>query len=107
MLTHAATVQSKKENELELDEEGKELVRELGAAINSAVEKSPRVIEAIERLRKAGYVLDLTIRLEIALRKNPFEDMNFEDTDGDVQLDLTAEDLRTLRKMNIRIDDDM
>lgn len=93
---------------MDLDEEGKELVQELGSAINSAVEKSPLVIEAIERLREAGYILDLTIRLEIALRKNPFEENIFDfNGDEDVQLDLTADDLRTLKQMKIRIDDDM
>lgn len=98
---------------MDLDEEGKELVQELGSAINSAVEKSPLVVEAIERLREAGYILDLTIRLEIALRKNPFDengfDYNVDDNgnEGDVHLDLTAEDLRTLKQMKIRIDDDM
>lgn len=89
---------------MELDETGKELVKELGTAINSAVEKSSLVVDAIERLREAGYILDLTIRLEIALSKHQQIEQNFDD---DVQLDLTAEDLRTLRQMKIRIDDDM
>lgn len=89
---------------MELDEEGKELVKELGLAINSAVENSPLVVDAIERLRQAGYILDLTIRLEIALSKHK---LISNDEGDDIQLDLTAEDLRTLRQMKIRIDDDM
>jgi hypothetical protein len=99
---HAATAKLK----MDLDQEGKELVKELGAAINSAVEKSPRVLAAIENMREAGYVMDLTIRLEIALRKNPFEEEHF-NGNNDVRLNLTAEDLKTLRQMGIRIDDDM
>lgn len=99
---HAAIVKP----EMDLDEEGKELVKELCESINSAVEKSPRVIDAIEQMREAGYVMDLTIRLEIALRKIPFEEELFNGND-DVQLDLTAEDLKTLKQMRIRIDDDM
>jgi hypothetical protein len=98
---HAAIVKP----DMELDEEGKELVQELCSSINSAVEKSPRVLDAIEQLREAGYVMDLTIRLEIALRKKPFEEKTF--NRDDVQLDLTSEDLRTLKQMGIRIDDDM
>ncbi len=90
---------------MELDEEGQELVKELGASINEAVEKSPRVMDAIDSLRSAGYVMDLTIRLEIALQKHLEEKPKYDE--DDVQLDLTAEDLRTLRQMKIRIDEDM
>jgi len=90
---------------LELDDEGQELVKELGAAINEAVEKSPRVMDAIDNMRVAGYVMDLTIRLEIALQKIKEEKTKYKN--DEVQLDLTAEDLRTLRQMKIRIDDDM
>jgi hypothetical protein len=91
---------------LELDEEGKELVQELGAAINEAVEKSSRVLKAIEHLHQSGYFLDLTIRLEIALRREQQKDDKKRGKD-DVRLELTADDLRTLRQMKIRIDDDM
>ncbi|HEV2763742.1 MAG TPA: hypothetical protein VGV38_12245 [Pyrinomonadaceae bacterium] len=89
---------------MEINDEAKEIVQELGAAINAAVERSPEVAEAIERLRAAGYEMELTLRLEIGLREldgegaggGEFEDASFE---------LTDEDRRTLRSMKIRIDD--
>jgi hypothetical protein len=88
---------------LEINDEAKEIVQELGAAINSAVENSTEVAAAIERLREAGYEMELTLRLEIGLREHAGE----EDEDGEdsTRLELTDEDRRTLRSMKIRFDD--
>jgi len=86
---------------LDINEEAKEIVQELGTAINSAVEKSSEVAEAIERLREAGYDMELTLRLEIALRQHSLDE-EMETQDG--ALELTDEDMRTLRSMKIRID---
>ena len=86
---------------MDINDEAKEIVQELGTAINSAVEKSSEVAEAIERLREAGYDMELTLRLEIALRQHlQDEEIESEDT----SLELTDEDMRTLRRMKIRID---
>jgi hypothetical protein len=85
---------------LEINDEAKEIVQELGAAINAAVERSPEVAEAIERLREAGYELELTLRLEIGLREHEPGDP------AEARLELTDEDRRTLRSMRIRFDED-
>jgi hypothetical protein len=85
---------------LEINDEAKQIVHELGTAINSAVENSPQVAEAIERLREAGYEMELTLRLEIALREHTEEEAD----KGEAALELTDEDMRTLRRMKIRID---
>ncbi|MEO6392809.1 MAG: hypothetical protein ABIP75_13255 [Pyrinomonadaceae bacterium] len=88
---------------MELDEPAKEIVKEIGSAINSAVEQSSDVASAIERLRNAGFDLELTIRLEIGLR----ERTGSTDEEGDgFGLDLTDDDVQTLRRMKIRIDND-
>ena len=86
---------------MKLDEDAKKAVRELGDAINAAVEKSLRVSEAIENLRKLGYESNLTLKLEIGLQK--IED-NFDDFPEDIELELTDEDLQTLRRMKIRLE---
>jgi hypothetical protein len=87
---------------LDINDEAKQIVQDLGTAINSAVEKSTQVAEAIERLREAGYEMELTLRLEIALR----EQSEDEETEAaDAALELTDEDMRTLRRMKIRIDE--
>jgi hypothetical protein len=84
---------------LDIDDEAKEIVREIGTAINESVENSAKVAEAIERLRDAGYEMELTLRLEIGLRPHAGDD-----EDGDATLDLTDEDVQVLQRMKIRID---
>ena len=88
---------------MEIDDEAKQIVQDLGTAINSAVERSTQVAEAIERLREAGYEMELTLRLEIALRQQSEDDAT---ESQEAALELTDEDMRTLRRMKIRIDTD-
>jgi hypothetical protein len=86
---------------LEIDDDAKEIVREIGTAINESVENSSKVADAIERLRQAGYEMELTLRLEIGLRPHSGD----EDTENDsATLELTEEDLQVLQRMKIRID---
>jgi hypothetical protein len=93
---------------LELNDEAKEAVKELGAAINSAIEKSTRVSESIDMLRELGYLAQLTLRLEIGLQdlseldEDDEEKRHVEETE--IALELTEDDLRTLRQMKIKID---
>ena len=87
---------------MEIDDDAKEIVREIGSAINESVENSTKVAEAIERLREAGYEMELTLRLEIGLRPHAGDDDA--ENDGDTTLDLTEEDLQVLQRMKIRID---
>ncbi|HEX9959443.1 MAG TPA: hypothetical protein VGB00_00755 [Pyrinomonadaceae bacterium] len=87
---------------MELDENAKQAVRELGDAINSAIEKSERVIEAIEYLREIGYEPNLSLKLEIGLLEIERDAAAGEGRD--VSLKLTDEDLRTLRNMKIRLE---
>ncbi|HEV7796950.1 MAG TPA: hypothetical protein VGO73_02245 [Pyrinomonadaceae bacterium] len=85
---------------MEIDDDAKEIVRDIGTAINESVENSPRVAEAIERLREAGYEMELTLRLEIGLRPHSGED----EAGGEGTLELTDEDVQVLQRMKIRID---
>ena len=88
---------------MEIDDDAKEIVREIGTAINESVENSTKVAEAIERLREAGYEMELTLRLEIGLRPHA-EDEEIEG--ADTTLDLTDEDVQILQRMKIRIDEE-
>ena len=90
---------------LEINDDAKELVQEIGAAINTAVERSPEVADAISRLRAAGYEMELTLKLEIGLRELETEDGPAETDAEDAMLELTDEDRRTLRSMKIRFDE--
>jgi len=85
---------------LEIDDDAKEIVRDIGTAINESVENSSKVAEAIDRLRDAGYEMELTLRLEIGLRPHAGGDGEEKDT----TLDLTDADVEILQRMKIRID---
>jgi hypothetical protein len=87
---------------VDIDDEAKELVQELGSAINGAVSGSTEVAAALDRLRRAGYELELTIRLEIGLRRR---EAGEPESEVEARLELTDEDRRTLRSMRIRFDE--
>jgi hypothetical protein len=53
---------------LELDDYVKQLAEQVGTAINESVQESSSVAAAIERLREAGFDMELTLKLEIGLR---------------------------------------
>ncbi len=98
---------------MKLDENEQEAVRNLGATINAAIEKSLDVSRAIEHLRALGFEPHLTLKLEIALQKlvenqkfdeSP-EDFSYDDeAEEDVEFELTDEDVQTLRRMKIRLE---
>jgi len=84
---------------MEMDEETKRLAEEVGTAINESVRDSPAVAAAIERLREAGFEMELTLKLEIGLR--PQAEGQEEADASNQSLELTEEDLRILRSMKI------
>jgi hypothetical protein len=86
---------------LEMDEYTKKLAEDVGTAINESVQQSPSVAAAIEKLREAGFEMELTLKLEIGLRPQSEEER---ETEGSGSLELSEEDLRILKSMKIRID---
>jgi hypothetical protein len=86
---------------MNLDENAKKAVEQLGEAINSAIERSPKVLLAVQHLREIGYEPNLTLRLEIGLQEL-IERFQRNET-PDIDLDLTDEDLKTLHRMKIKI----
>jgi len=87
---------------MELDRTEKRAVSELGDAVNDAIEESLSVSNAIERLREMGYEPNLNVKLEISLQEIVGA---YNETHADVLLDLTEDDVRTLRGMKIKVDD--
>ena len=85
---------------MELDDYVKQLAEQVGTAINESVQGSSSVAEAIERLREAGFDMELTLRLEIGLRQQHGE----KDQGEPGSLELTDEDIRILQAMKIKID---
>ena len=90
---------------MDINDDAKEIVQQLGNAINAAVERSSEVSDSIARLREAGYEVELMLKLEIGLRERDGDDADEETDDSAATLELTDEDRRTLRSMKIRFDD--
>ena len=84
-----------------MDDHTKQLAEEVGTAINESVQQSPTVAAAIERLREAGFEMELTLRLEIGLRAQREGEPDGESSGS---LELTDEDMRVLQAMKIRIE---
>lgn len=113
---------------MQLDNELRQLLKELGHAINESVSESDRIGEAIARVRAAGYdivlKLDATIGLakrEPAPAKITAQDRRFlealhirlgepaeqdvKDEDGP-RVELTPQDIRFLKSLKISLSDD-
>jgi hypothetical protein len=86
---------------MEMDDETKQLAEEVGTAINEAVQQSSTVAAAIERLREAGFEMELTLKLEIGLRPQREGES---DSESSGSLELTDDDMRVLQAMKIKID---
>jgi hypothetical protein len=82
--------------ELRLDDRLRQLLRELGKAINESVSDSDQVAEVIGTIRAAGYDIFLVLDATIGLSKRP----------EDASLVITNQDRRFLKRLHIRMDED-
>ena len=111
---------------MQLDDRLKQLLRELGHAINDTVSESDRISEAIAGVRAAGYdivlKLDATIglaRREADAAKMTVQDRQFleslrirvddteldEDDDEMPKFEITPQDINFLRSLKISLED--
>jgi len=79
---------------LQLDDNMKELLRELGHAINDTVSDSERIAEAISGVRAAGFDIVLKLDATIGLARRTGPDSK-----------LTTQDRRFLESLHIRVDE--
>ena len=80
---------------MQLDNELKQLLRELGQAINETVSDADRITAAIGRIRAAGYDIVLKLDATIGLAKREAKPAQ-----------MTPQDRRLLQSLNVRVDDD-
>lgn len=92
-----------------LDENLKELMKELGAAINDTLSNSDRISEAIAKIRNSGYDVFLVLEATIGFnRRNEAageESAEVAGFDGEAQLNITSQDVKFLKSLKISIDD--
>jgi len=81
---------------LQLDDHMKQLLRELGHAINDTVSDSERIAEAIANVRAAGFDIVLKLDATIGLARRPSQDSK-----------MTTQDRRFLESLHIRVDDEV
>ena len=80
---------------MQLDDRMKQLLRELGHAINDTVSDSERIAEAISGVRAAGFDIVLKLDATIGLARRTSSDAK-----------MTSQDRRFLESLHIRVDDE-
>ena len=93
---------------MQLDDNLKHLIKELGSAINDALSDSDQISGAIQNVRNAGY--DVFLVLEATIGFNKRKGGEAEETmnglkSGEMKLKVTAQDLKFLRSLKISIED--
>lgn len=96
-----------------MDEKLKRLVRELGEAINSSVNDSQAVNDALDRIRETGNEVFLVLEATIAFKRPPYGaiDVSGEPAEeGEVDVDerlneISSEDRQFLKSLRISFDD--
>jgi hypothetical protein len=81
---------------VQLDDHLKQLLRELGHAINDTVSESGRISEAISEVRSAGFDIVLKLDATIGLARR----------DGD-NAKITTNDRRFLESLHIQVDQEI
>ncbi|MGA2718288.1 MAG: hypothetical protein ABSF78_04915 [Candidatus Acidiferrales bacterium] len=112
---------------MQLDDRMKQLLRELGHAINDTVSESERIAEAISSVRAAGFdiVLKLDATIGLARRtsadaKMTSQDRRFleslhirvdeeilEEEEADTKIEITPQDIKFLKSLKISFDEDI
>jgi hypothetical protein len=103
----------------QLEDRLRDLMQELGNAINESLSDSDRIAAAIGEIKRAGYDVFLVLEATIGFNKRAETDEN-EETEETVELEaqpettrrrvgkikLTSQDQKFLRALKIAIDDD-
>jgi hypothetical protein len=97
---------------LELDDNFKRLVKELGQAINDSLAESDKISEVMGRIRAAGYDLFLVLEVTIGFNKRGEENLihrqklSSPERRSKREFRLTSQDAQFLRALKIAVDDD-
>jgi hypothetical protein len=94
-----------------LDEHLQKLIRELGEAINDAVQESEAVSDALERIRAAGHEVLLVLEATIAFKDKPADGEGSQMESKEISIeerlaDISHEDRQFLKSLNIKFDKD-
>lgn len=95
---------------MQLDDNLKQLMKELGSAINDALSESEEISDAIQNVKNAGYDVFLVLEATIGFNKRAKAEAREEAVThvikgGDIRLKVTAQDVKFLRSLKISVDD--
>jgi hypothetical protein len=95
---------------LDLDDNFKRLVKELGTAINESLSDSEKIAEVMGRIRAAGYDLYLVLEVTIGFNKQGDGDLVqrqklSSDRPRSTRLQLTNQDTQFLRSLKISVEE--
>ena len=96
---------------LELDDNLKKLMKDLGTAINDALSDSTGISDAIQNVRDGGYDVYLVLEATIGFNRLPGEGQAGAEADdratihNDIELQVNAQDMKFLKSLKIRVDD--
>lgn len=96
---------------MELDDKFKQLIKELGSAINESLSESDKIAEVMGRIRAAGYDLFLVLEVTIGFNRNEDASRNRRNKIGSRRKEsrefrLTTADTEFLRELKISVDED-
>jgi len=100
-----------------LDEKLKDLVQELGNAINESLSDSDRIAGAIGEIKRAGYDVFLVLEATIGFNKRDEEEAAIAESSSDAaaepvqyesngKIRLTTQDQKFLRALKISVEED-
>lgn len=94
-----------------MDEYLQKLVQELGEAINSSINDSESVNDALDRIRATGNEVFLVLEATIAFKEKPAEraeePLPFSDIPVEERItEISHEDRQFLKSLNIKFDDE-
>lgn len=112
---------------MQLDDRMKQLLRDLGHAINDSVSESDRIAEAISNVRSAGFDIVLKLDATIGLARRQAKDARMtqqdrrfleslhirvdeevlEEDDAEPKLEITAQDIKFLKSLKISFDEEL
>jgi hypothetical protein len=94
---------------LELDDNLKKLMKDLGAAVNDALSDSEEISEAIQTVRNSGYdvflVLEATIGFNRRSKTKSTEKIEDSVIRSEIDLKVNAQDMKFLKSLKIKVDD--
>jgi hypothetical protein len=92
-----------------MDEQLKQMMKELGEAINETLSSSESISGAIATIRNSGYdvflVLEATIGFNKRSEESPEEPALTESEDIEARLNITSQDVKFLKSLKISLED--